>query len=67
MRFILYILRNLPFSDEEGASTKFNNEKSGNLQLPALKTKQEFLLSLWTNGTVSEVIFRKEFKTNILL
>lgn len=60
MRFILYILRNLPFSDEEGAYTKFNNGNIGNQQLQALKTKREFLLSLWANGTVSEVILIKK-------
>lgn len=56
LRLIVFLLRNLPFSDEDTNSVNVKNVKigSGTVQL---STKKELLLSIWSTGKVSPVCF----------
>jgi hypothetical protein len=63
LRFILFIARNLPFSDADEKEKKKSDDK--NIQklkrkqnMP--KTKGEFLLSIWAFGKVSTVFFKSD-------
>jgi hypothetical protein len=58
LRLIIFLLRNLPFSDEENSYVKVKNVKISGVGTVQLQTKKELLLSIWLTGKVSPVRFK---------
>jgi hypothetical protein len=70
LRFILFIARNLPFSDADETEEKESDDENiqkMNWKQNMPKTKRQFLLSIWALGQVSTVFFAKIIKINIKL
>ncbi|KAL7077655.1 hypothetical protein ACQ4LE_003195 [Meloidogyne hapla] len=55
LRLLIFLLRNLPFSDEESCYGKVKNVKITEAGTVQLQTKKELLLSIWLTGKVSPV------------
>jgi hypothetical protein len=70
LRFILFIARNLPFSDADETEEKESDDENiqkMNWKQNMPKTRRQFLLSIWALGQVSTVFFAKIIKINIKL
>jgi len=57
LRLLIFLVRNLPFSDDENCYTKVKNVKISGAATVRLQTKKELLLSIWLTGKISPVCF----------